>query len=149
MTKKRFESGEGDKGPMIYDNTGVDDYYFLNDPKEMEEFINLINSIETEWKENYNHVMGEYKKQLIQINEKDLQIPELKKENQKLTELINLIAEAHSYTKEESVKDILRHNIWAIDTVAGESAGAWHDYCILNKFFKEHYGEHWDNFEDK
>lgn len=149
MTKKRFESGEGDKGPMIYDNTGVDDYYFLNDPKEMEEFINLINSIETEWKENYNHVMGEYKKQLIQINEKDLQISELKKENQKLTELINLIAEAHSYTKEESVKDILRHNIWAIDTVAGESAGAWHDYCILNKFFKEHYGEHWDNFEDK
>lgn len=147
MSEKRFEYDEKDN--IIYDNKGVDDYYFLNNPEEMEKFINLINSIETEWKENYNHVMGEYKKQLIQINEKDLQISELKKENQKLTELINLIAEAHSYTKEESVKDILRHNIWAIDTVAGESAGAWHDYCILNKFFKEHYGEHWDNFEDK
>ena len=88
MTKKRFEYGEGDKGPLIYDNTGVDDYYFLNDSEEMDKFIDLINSIETEWKEDYNHVMGEYKKQLIQINEKDLEISKLKKENHKLQQAL-------------------------------------------------------------
>lgn len=74
---------------------------------------------------------------------------DLKEENERLKKIIELIADAESYTKEESVKDILRHEIWGIDTVAGESAEAWNDYCILNDFFKEHYGEHWDNFEDK
>ena len=31
MSEKRFEYGVGDKGPLIYDNKGVDDYYFIND----------------------------------------------------------------------------------------------------------------------
>ena len=67
------------------------------------------------------------------------------KEIQRLNKLIELIADAHSYRKEESVKDILRHEISAIDTVAGESAQAWNEYCILSDFFKKHFGEHWDN----
>ena len=89
MTKKRFESGEGDKGPMIYDNTGVDDYYFINDPEELEQFIKLINSIAYEWKEKYDYVLEEYKKQLTLNNEKDLEISRLKKELKELKKLIN------------------------------------------------------------
>lgn len=80
MTEKRYELDEGTNGPMIYDNTGPDDYYFINDSEELKKFVDSLNDSENTWKENYNHVMGEYKKQLIQINEKDLQISELKKE---------------------------------------------------------------------
>lgn len=60
-------------------------------------------------------------------------------------ELIKLVADACTYSKEYSVKEILRKEIKGIDTVAYESAGAWHDYVILSTFFKEHYKEHWDN----
>ena len=55
---------------------------------------------------------------------------ETTEENQKLKETLNLIAEADSYTKENSVKEILRREIKAIDTVAGESANAWNEYCL-------------------
>jgi len=77
---ERYELSEGTNGPMIYDNVGPDDYYFINDSEELQKFVDSLNNSENTWKENYNHVMGEYKKQLIQINEKDLQISELKKE---------------------------------------------------------------------
>ena len=40
---KRFELGEGTSGPLIYDNNGPDDYYFVNDEKELQEFIDLVN----------------------------------------------------------------------------------------------------------
>lgn len=43
---KRFEPGKWDKGILIYDNEGVDDYYFVNDEKELQEFCNLINKRE-------------------------------------------------------------------------------------------------------
>lgn len=69
----------------------------------------------------------------------------LEKENEELKELLELISKAHSFTKEESVKEILRHEIKAIDTVTGDSAMAWHDYGLLSNFFKKQYGEHWDN----
>ncbi len=62
-----------------------------------------------------------------------------------LNELINLIADA-GYG-ENSVKEILRKEIYGLDTVAGESANAFNQYCILSRFFKEHYKEHWDNYE--
>ena len=70
---------------------------------------------------------------------------ELNNENKQLKKLITLIADAETYTKEESVKEILRHEIWGIDSVAGESFNAWNEYVILSDFFKKHYGEHWDN----
>lgn len=69
----------------------------------------------------------------------------LEKENEELKELLELISKAHSFTKEESVKEILRHEIRGIDTVIEDSAMAWNDYCVLSKFFKKQYGEHWDN----
>ena len=58
-------------------------------------------------------------------------------------ELIKLIADACTYEKYHSVKEILRKEIEGIDTVAGEFASAWHDYVILSNFFKEHYKEDW------
>ena len=70
---------------------------------------------------------------------------ELHEENEQLKETLNLIADAKSFTKEESVKEILRHEIYGIDTAAGESANAFHEYMVLSTFFKKHYKEHWDN----
>lgn len=69
MSEKRFEYDVGDKGPLIYDNNGVDDYYFINDPKEIKEFIKLINNNEEYWQEKYNHLLNEYQKQLKKENE--------------------------------------------------------------------------------
>lgn len=43
IEKKRFELGNGDKGPLIYNNNADDDYYFVNDEKELQEFIDLVN----------------------------------------------------------------------------------------------------------
>ena len=63
----------------------------------------------------------------------------------KQNELIELIANACTYSKEHSVKEILRKEIKGIDTVTYESANAWHDYVLLSEFFEECYGEHWDN----
>ena len=42
---KRFEDSTGEKGLFIYDNDGVDDYYFLNDETEMAQFLHLINEL--------------------------------------------------------------------------------------------------------
>ena len=63
----------------------------------------------------------------------------------KQNELIELIANACTYSKEHSVKEILRKEIKGIDTVTYESANAWHDYVLLSEFFEKHYKEHWDN----
>jgi len=48
---EQFELGVGEKGIMIYDNNGPDDYYFIEDPKELQKFIKLINrqSFELKW----------------------------------------------------------------------------------------------------
>lgn len=63
----------------------------------------------------------------------------------KQNELIKLIADACTYSKEHSVKEILRKEIEGIDTCAYESAQAWNDYVVLSSFFREHYKEDWDN----
>ena len=82
--RKRFESGEGTKGPLIYDNTGVDDYYFINDPEERTKFIDLINSIEDDWKSLYDCLEEKYLKVLNEVNDKTREITQLKKEIQEL-----------------------------------------------------------------
>lgn len=43
---ERFEVSEGDKGLMIYDNEGPDDYYFVNDKEELQKLCDLINNDE-------------------------------------------------------------------------------------------------------
>lgn len=72
------------------------------------------------------------------LNEKDQQIKELKR-------MLQLVSESESVRNENSVKEIVRNNLFGLDSVAGESANAFNDYLILNKFFKEYYKEHWDN----
>lgn len=80
---------------------------------------------------------------------KDMEIVDKLNEQQnnidKKKELLKLIANACSFNKEHSVKEILRNEIKGIDTVTYESANAWHDYVLLSEFFEECYGEHWDN----
>ena len=83
MSEKRFEYDVGDKGPLIYDNNGVDDYYFINDSRELKEFIKLLNNNEEYWQEKYNHLTDEYKKQLKINIEQEEEINQLKKELEK------------------------------------------------------------------
>jgi hypothetical protein len=76
------------------------------------------------------------------VNEQDQRIKELE-------EQLKLVCEADCVTPHDSVKEILRDEIKGIDTVAGESAMAWHDYCVLTKIFREQYdNELWDNYDD-
>ena len=85
-------------------------------------------------------------REVVQIlNEQKEEIYEKDKLIDKQREIIRLIADACAYTKQHSVKEILRNEIRGIDTVTYESANAWHDYVILSEFFEEHYKEHWDN----
>lgn len=90
MSKKRFEYSVGEKGPLIYDNDGVDDYYFLNKPKEMDDFIKLLNSNEEYWQEKYDVLLNRYNKQLKLNIEQDREIRQLKEELKKKDEIIKL-----------------------------------------------------------
>ena len=73
------------------------------------------------------------------------QIKELTEENQKLNEILKLICGADSVYEEESVKGILKHYIDGIADASEYSSEAFKEYCLLSEFFKEHYGEHWDD----
>ena len=131
--------------------------YYKRENKHLQEIIdNLSNNYDELEKENLQLKNGEavqeFEQRLLNltniIQETSDENRELKKEINDLKELIELIADADSVTKEDSVMEILRNTIYGTDSVAGESADAWHDYVILSNFFKEHYKEHWDNFDD-
>lgn len=109
--------------------------------KQQQEIINELDDVCKWYKDYYGETILDTR---MGWND-DNKISKLEKENEELKELLELISRAHSFTKEESVKEILRHEIKAIDTVSGDSAMAWHDYCLLSKFFRKQYGEHWDN----
>lgn len=79
------------------------------------------------------------------LNELNDENRNLKKENKDLEELLHLITRIFLFEKEESVKELLRNEIKGLDIASYESARAWHNYCILSKFFKERYDEDWDN----
>lgn len=81
MPTGRFEVDEGDKGLMIYDHEGVDDYYFVNDKEELQQFCDLINN---------------EREQKILILEQT--IKNLKKENEELKQLL---------TKDKTIDKIL------------------------------------------
>ena len=93
------------------------------------------------WGVKDNNTEYEYPSPIDLLNLLNEQQATIDKQN----ELIKLIANACTYSKEHSVKEILRKEIRGIDTVTEESANAWHDYLILSEFFEEHYKEHWDN----
>ena len=70
---------------------------------------------------------------------------ELHEENQQLKKTLRIIADAESVRDENSVKEILRNNLFGLDTVAEESFNAYKEYTLLNNFFKDYYNEYWDN----
>lgn len=75
-------------------------------------------------------------------------IKDLTEENDELKRMLQLVSESESVSEHDSVKEIVRNQLAGLDTVTYESAMAWNDYCILNKFFKEYYdGELWDNYD--
>lgn len=125
MTEKLFN---------IFD---VDGTIFLEDHKEGSYHIGEIGNVDVNC---LNDIAG-------RLNELHEEKEQLTKENNELKQLLKLIAEAETFTKVNSVKEVLRNEIKAIDTVTEYSAEAWKDYCILSKFFKEEYGEHWDNHD--
>ena len=101
----------------------------------------LIESQEKELKKKNEQIsdwIKQHSKDIEKIGEQQATID-------KQNKLIKLIANACTYSKEHSVKEILRKEIRGIDTVTEESANAWQDYVILSEFFEEHYKEHWDN----
>lgn len=95
-------------------------------------------------KEN-NKLKSKFSVQLDSLKAENQHMKTVLKENKDLKKLLDLITEAYSVIKDESVKEILRDEIKGIDTVTDVSARAWNDYCILSTFFKEKYGEDWDN----
>ena len=95
-----------------------------------------------EWPEDKDEgYIGDIWKTVDRLNKQDQRIKELE-------EQLKLVCEADCVTPHDSVKEILRDEIKGIDTVAGESAMAWHDYCVLDKVFREQYdNELWDNYD--
>lgn len=94
--------------------------------------------------------IGEFKVEEFKLKLRNLRMLEDKVLEQQDTinkkkELLKLIANACSFSKEHTVKEILRNEIKGIDTVTYESANAYQDYILLSEFFKECYGEYWDN----
>lgn len=123
MSEKRYFKIEYDEEWYLFDSTTISEQLV----KEQAEygygvFANSLSPSE---------VVGLLNEQQSNINKKK--------------ELLKLIANACSFNKEHSVKEILRNEIKGIDTVTYESANAWHDYVLLSEFFEECYGEHWDN----
>ena len=94
---------------------------------------------DSKYGKDYATVLEDDLEKVVEIlNEQDQQIKELKR-------MLQLVSELESVRNENSVKEIVRNNLFGLDSVAGESANAFNDYLLLNKFFKEYYNEQWDN----
>lgn len=142
---KRFELNfDEDKINDILDEDGAS--YDLKECcellNEQQDIIESERDLFEKYKASAIRDIKDYSDKIIEMQKK---VDEQQDIINKKKELIKLIADACTYTKEHSVKEILRKEIEGIDSVAGEFASAWHDYVILSKFFKECYGEYWDN----
>lgn len=142
MKMKRFELNfDEDKINDILDKDGAS--------YNLKECCKLLNEQQADL--NYlAKFIGEFKVEEFKLKLRNLRILEDKVLEQQDTinkkkELLKLIANACSFSKEHTVKEILRNEIKGIDTVTYESANAYQDYVLLSEFFKEYYGEYWDN----
>ena len=126
--KRRLEKINGGYGLLTHRN-GLTANECLIESQERE--LEKKNEQISDWIKQHSNDIAKIGEQQATIN--------------KQNELIELIANACTYSKEHSVKEILRKEIKGIDTVTYESANAWHDYVLLSEFFEECYGEHWDN----
>jgi len=50
--------------------------------------------------------------------------------------MLKLVSSVESYSEEITVKELVSHKLFGLDSVAGESANAFNDYIVLNKFLK-------------
>lgn len=139
---KRFE--------LNFDEDKVNDVLDKNGASyDLKECCNLLNDQQADL--NYlAKFIGEFKVEEFKVKLRNLRMLEdkvLKQQDtiNKKKELLKLIANACSFSKEHTVKEILRNEIKGIDTVTYESANAYQDYVLLSEFFKECYGEYWDN----
>lgn len=87
---------------------------------------------------NHSRLEKRNKAQYEKIGEQQAEIERLK-------EQLSLVCKAESSAPYNSVKEVLRRQIFGLDCAAEESANAWNHYCVLNKLFQEQYGEYWDN----
>ena len=121
---ERFEVGTGDKGLMIVDNEGVDDYYFVNDKEELQQFVDLINT--------QPDIVEELKKELV--NRKNM----LHTLGQDFLDL----AESHEQLKEEN-KKLKMAILYFMDCLNCETSSNWQKSMerdcqhILNCSYKE------------
>lgn len=115
---------------IIVDNEGLDDYYHLgNDGDDVIEICNIL---------NMQH--NELKKQSTKIYKQN-------KELQILKETLSLILEIENIEKYDSVKELLRNEIYGLDLASYESANAFNEYILLSDIFEKYYGEYWDNYD--
>ena len=89
---------------------------------------------------NHSRLEKRNKAQYEKIGEQQAEIERLK-------EQLSLVCKAESSAPYNSVKEVLRRQIFGLDCAAEESANAWNHYCVLSKLFEEQYGEYWDNFD--
>lgn len=101
MSEKRYEYGDGDKGSLIYDNYGTDDYYFLNNPKEMDKFVKLLNDEEEYWQEKYDVLLNKYKEQLELNIEQDREIRLLKEDISLILKYVTVQQEMYPLSKNQ------------------------------------------------
>lgn len=128
--KNKYTVEDNVNNLIIVDNEGIDDYYHLgNDGDDVIEICDILN---------------------MQHNELKRQSAKLFKQNeelQTLKETLNLILEIEHIEKYDSVKELLRSEIYGLDLVSYESANAFNEYILLRNIFEKHYGEHWDNYD--
>jgi len=86
-------------------------------------------------------------KETMSVNEVVELLNEQQAEIERLKEQLSLVCNAESSSPYNSVKEVLRRQIFGLDCAAQESANAWNNYCVLSKLFEEQYGEYWDNFD--
>ena len=82
VPEKRFELEEySSKGPVIFDNDGVDDYYFLKNKEELKEFVDMLNKDNQQSKKDWDYFVG-------QIDKLQSQVSELTEDNRELKILV-------------------------------------------------------------
>lgn len=128
--KNKYTVEDNVNNLIIVDNEGLDDYYHLgNDGDDVIEICDIL---------NMQH--NKLKRQSTKIYKQNEELKTLK-------ETLSLILEIEHIEKYNSVKELLRSEIYGLDSVSYESANAFDEYILLSNIFKKHYDEHWDNYD--
>lgn len=143
MSEKRFKGYAEKTGQhhmlIITDEIGeeysiTDDFFKSQDVLfDIVDLLNVMNDTLLKQADE-NHKLSN------KLNEQQAEIERLK-------EQLSLVCKAESSSPYNSVKEVLRRQIFGLDCAAQESANAWNHYCVLSKLFEEQYGEYWDNFD--